>query len=216
MRFPIARSLAALLAFALAAPAASRADERGAAVFVLCTQCHGDAGEGNQAFGAPAIAGLPLWYVQSQLLKFRSGLRGRHFDDLEGMRMRPMSLTLRKDKDGNDVDVDAVASHVAALPPVRTPATVSGGDAARGATLYAQTCASCHGVQGQGSQDQSAPPVVGMSDWYLLSSLQKFKDGVRGGDLNDMTAVMMRPMAMALEDQQAMKDIIAHIATFPK
>jgi cytochrome c oxidase subunit 2 len=211
MTFSIARSLAALLAFALAAPAASRADERGAALFVLCTQCHGDAGEGNHVFGAPSLGGLPLWYVQSQLRKFRSGLRGRHFDDLEGMRMRPMSLTLRSDE-----DVDAVANHVATLPPADPPATLSGGDAARGATLYAQTCASCHGPQGKGSQDQSAPPLVWMSDWYLLSSLQKFKDGVRGGDLNDMTAVMMRPMAMALEDQQAMKDIIAHVATFPK
>jgi cytochrome c oxidase subunit 2 len=207
----IARSLTALLLLcAIAAPAPSRAEERGAALFGLCAQCHGDAGAGNQVFGAPAIAGLPLWYVQSQLRKFRTGLRGRHFDDLEGMRMRPMSLSLR-----NDADVDAVSNYVAALPAARTATTVEGGDAARGATLYVQTCASCHAQQGEGSQDQSAPPLAGMSDWYLLSSLQKFKDGVRGGDLNDMTAVMMRPMAMALADQQAMKDLIAHIATFP-
>jgi len=206
----IAGSLTVLLALALVAPAASRAEERGEALFGLCSQCHGDAGEGNQSFAAPAIAGLPLWYVQGQLRKFRTGLRGRHFDDLEGMRMRPMSRTLR-----TDADLDAVSSHVAALPAVRTAATLEGGDAERGAAAYA-VCASCHGQRGEGSQEQSSPPLVGMSDWYLLHSLQKFKDGVRGGDLNDMTAVMMRPMAMALADQQAMKDVIAYIATFSK
>jgi len=205
----IARS-AAVLVCMLAVPALSRAEERGAALYELCAQCHGEAGAGNKMFGAPAIAGLPLWYVQSQLRKFRTGLRGRHFDDLEGMRMRPMSLSLR-----NDEDVDAVASHVAALPRQPLVVTLEGGDAARGAAGYA-VCASCHGQHGEGSQDQSAPPLAGASDWYLLTSLQKFKDGVRGGDMNDMTAVMMRPMAMGLADQQAMKDVIAHIATFPK
>ena len=93
--------------------------------------------------------------------------------------------------------------------------TVEGGDATRGAAGYA-VCASCHGQKGEGSQDQSAPPMAGMSDWYLLRSLQKFKDGTRGSNMDDMTAVMIRPMAMALADEQAMRDVIAYIATFSK
>jgi cytochrome c oxidase subunit 2 len=199
----------ALLVVALAAPAV-RADERGAELFGLCAQCHGASGEGNQMFGAPRIAGLPAWFVQGQLMKFRAGLRGKHFDDIEGMRMRPMALTLR-----SDADVDAVAAYVASLPPVVPAATIEGGDAARGAAGYA-VCASCHGQRGEGSQEQSAPPLAGMSDWYLLSSTQKFKDGTRGSNMADMSAVMMRPMAMGIADQQAMKDIIAYIATFSK
>lgn len=204
----VARGLGALLVLLLAWPA--RAGDRGAELFQLCAQCHGKAGEGHEAFGAPAIAGLPFWYVQSQLHKFRLGTRGKHFDDKEGMRMRPMSLTLRTEE-----DLDAVANHVAAMPKAHAAPTLEGGDAGRGATGYA-VCASCHGQKGEGSQEQSAPPLVGASDWYMLTSLQKFKDGVRGGDMNDMSAVMMRPMAMQLADQQAMKDVLAHIATFPK
>jgi cytochrome c oxidase subunit 2 len=210
MRTSIARVLCALSAFALLAPGAGRAEERGAALFGLCAQCHGEAGEGSQAFGAPAIAGLPLWFVQGQLQKFRSGLRGKHFDDIEGMRMRPMALSLR-----NDEDISAVSAHVAAMPATRPPITVEGGDVTRGAAAYA-VCASCHGQKGEGSQDQSGPPMAGMSDWYLLRSLQKFKDGTRGSNMDDMTAVMMRPMAMGLADEQAMRDVIAYIATFSK
>jgi cytochrome c oxidase subunit 2 len=207
VRGSLVRILGALALMLLAPPA--RAD-LGGELFQLCAQCHGSRGEGNLGYAAPRIAGLPEWYVASQLRKFRAGTRGRHFDDHEGLRMRPMSLTLR-----GDDDVNAVSAHVAALPPVEVPVTLEGGDAARGTAGYA-VCASCHGQRGEGSQEQSAPPLAGQSDWYLLSALQKFKDGVRGGDLNDMTAVMMRPMAMQLADQQAMKDVIAHIRTFPR
>ena len=51
---------------------------------------------------------------------------------------------------------------------------------------------------------------------YLEKELQKFKDGVRGGDPQDIYAVMMRPMAIALADEQAMKDVVAYIETLSK
>ena len=41
-----------------------------------CVQCHGENGEGNQAVGAPAIAGLQRWYVKRQLRGFKAGYRG--------------------------------------------------------------------------------------------------------------------------------------------
>jgi cytochrome c len=49
----------------------------------------------------------------------------------------------------------------AAAPPAPSAATVDDGEAAaaRGAKLYADNCASCHGANGEGSSD--APPVVG-------------------------------------------------------
>ncbi len=67
---------------------------RGAELFQLCAQCHGAEAHGNEMFLAPSIAGLPQWYVVMQLHEFRQGYRGHHFDDISGMRMRPMSLTL--------------------------------------------------------------------------------------------------------------------------
>ena len=41
--------------------------ERGEQLFALCTQCHATDGGGNSEALAPAIAGLPVWYVQKQL-----------------------------------------------------------------------------------------------------------------------------------------------------
>jgi cytochrome c oxidase subunit 2 len=205
-------ALAALLAGVLGLPGRASAENPalGADLFELCAQCHGADGGGRIAYRAPAIAGLPLWYVKRQLENFQSGARGRHFDDLEGLRMRPMALSLRREG-----HLDEVAAYVASLPPVKQTPTLTGGDAAAGATSYL-LCASCHGVDGMGSEPQNAPPLVIQSDWYLMSSMQKYQKRVRGADTRDTFGLMMQPMAMTLPDEQAMKNVIAHIMSLAK
>src|SRR5262245_19734440 len=68
-----------------------------AELFQLCQQCHGETALGNQPVNAPSIAGLPQWYIDSQLKKFKAGGRGTHFDDITGMQMRPMAMSLHND-----------------------------------------------------------------------------------------------------------------------
>ena len=58
-----------------------------------------------------------------------------------------------------------------------------------------------------------APPLNHASDWYLLAQLKKFKDGIRGSSGMDIEGAQMMPMANTLKDEQAMKDVVAHIAT---
>jgi cytochrome c553 len=197
---------AALAALAAGAPLAARAEAnaRGGELFELCVQCHGSAGEGNPLALAPNIAGLAEWYVLGQLKNFKSGVRGTHRDDVGGLRMYPMSLSLKSDE-----DMQAVAAYVASLPPVRPEATLAGGDPARGAQLYT-ICVACHGADGAGNQAVQSPRLAGQADWYMLSSLQKLKAGTRG---NYPNAAIMRGMAGTLVDEQAMKDVIAHILT---
>ncbi|MFZ5478471.1 MAG: c-type cytochrome [Myxococcota bacterium] len=174
-----------------------------------CAPCHGTAGEGSTVAKAPAIAGLPEWYVKHQVEGFREGLRGTHFDDIQGMRMRPMARTL-----ADDEEVALVSKHVASLPKTKAVATLTGGDAAKGAT-YWQTCAACHGADGKGNEALGAPPLAGGSDWYHLDQLKNFKAGVRGAHPKDTRGATMRPMASTLPDEQAMKDVLAHVGTLP-
>lgn len=187
-----------------AAQAQAADDRRGEKLYRLCAQCHGADGEGSKLALAPAIAGLPQWYLEAQLQNFRSGVRGTHPEDVAGMRMYPMSQTLRAEG-----DIPAVAAYVASLAPVHPAPTLSGGDPGRGAQLY-QPCTACHGADGAGNQALGSPTLRHASDWYLLSSLQKFKTGVRG---NYPNAAIMRGMAAMLTDEQAMKDVIAYIQT---
>lgn len=183
------------------------AASRGKEVFQTCVPCHNADGSGNPAVGAPNIAGMKQWYVQAELQKFRSGARGMQFNDVEGMRMRPMSLTL-----SSDADVEAVARYVESLRLVPHPPTIKG-DAQSGDTQFHTICAACHGDNGQGNADLKAPRLAGIDDWYLAAELRKFRTNVRGNNPKDIEGRMMRPMARGLANDEAVRDVVAYIAT---
>ena len=199
-------ALVTLLAVALAPVVSANDLARGKQLYDLCAQCHSDNGIGTELYLAPAIAGLDEWYVNAQLLKFQSGVRGTNWQDVGGLRMHPMSRWLK-----SDADVGAVAAYVASMPKVNPAPVVEGGNAVAGKAIYA-TCAACHGPEAQGVQNMEAPPLVHMSDWYLVSALQKFKAGIRGSNPQNARAAQMRAMAnVALPNDQAIKDVVAYL-----
>ena len=67
---------------------AGRDPERGRTLYAACSVCHGQAGQGNDAVGAPRLAGQAGWYTARQLRKFIDGVRGSHPDDTSGASMR--------------------------------------------------------------------------------------------------------------------------------
>ncbi len=182
--------------------------ERGEVLFVNnCATCHSQTGEGNQLIQAPAIAGLPQWYVERQVSNFRDGKRGAHFDDVAGLRMRPMSRTLTDDK-----EVALVSAYVSKLKPHKGAATLEG-DAAAGEAKFA-VCKACHGVNGEGSELMGGPPLTGADDWYMLTQLKNFKSGIRGSAEGDkMGATMVATGIPSLATEDDMKNVIAFIRT---
>ncbi len=205
IRFQAVKVLAVLILFGAHVSSGQNA-RRGRALYEGCTACHGNQAQGNMTLKAPAIAGLPHWYLKTQLQNFKSGIRGAHADDSAGLLMRPMAKTLATDK-----DVDDVVAHISGLEPQNTPPTFSG-DAAAGKTAYL-VCTTCHGDKGQGNKLLKSPPIHQMDDWYMLTQLRHFKAGVRGADLRDTPGMQMRGMTMTLADEQAMKNVIAYIKT---
>jgi cytochrome c oxidase subunit 2 len=179
---------------------------RGKEVFQTCAPCHGTDGSGNPSVGAPNIAGMKAWYVEEEVDKFRAGVRGMQFSDMEGMRMRPMALSL----DSED-DVQAVAHYVETMPQVRHAASLPG-DPQAGQAIFA-TCAACHGDNGAGNEDLKAPRIAGVDDWYLATELRKFRSGVRGASPKDAGGRLMRPMARALANEDAIRNVVAYVGT---
>lgn len=175
----------------------------GAELFEACVACHGTAGQGNPTLGAPTIAGLPAWYVTAQLQRFQTGLRGRHADDVEGLRMRAMSKQMF-----SEAETAAVASHVASLPVVRNTATVTGGNATTGQAAFT-LCVPCHGDKGQGNEAVKAPPLAGQDDWYIAAQLRKFKAGVRGTVPGDTVGPIMQAMSLTIPPEN-----VDHLAAY--
>jgi cytochrome c553 len=197
-------SLAGVLTMAGCAGSSAAAGIAGPELFEACVPCHGSVGQGKSAVAAPAIAGLPAWYVAAQLERFQTGVRGRHADDVEGLRMQAMSRQLR-----SEVETRAVASHVASLPQVTSSAAVGGGNAVAGMRGYL-LCASCHGVTGSGFEEGKVPPLAGMDGWYVAAQIRKFQKGVRGAIDGDAFGPVMQAVAAPLSAED-INEIAAYV-----
>ena len=176
-------------------------------LYAPCASCHGSEGEGNQKLGAPRLAGQHAWYIERQLRNWRDGIRGTHSEDLYGIQMRPMAMTLVKDS-----DLEKVVSFIATLRGKPSKSILQGnGDS--GKTSYA-TCIACHGLEGEGNKILNAPKIAGLQDWYIARQLHSFKKGVRGSHEKDVYGMQMRPMAMALADDDTINNVALYVSTF--
>ncbi|MEJ2602867.1 MAG: c-type cytochrome [Gammaproteobacteria bacterium] len=187
-------SLAQAADVSMPAPPAAVAD---------CVTCHGVAGRGNRAVGAPRLAGLPARYTEQQLRAFREGWRGSGADDIPGWEMQAVAASL------SDARIRAAAEWFAGLSPHAAADTVNG-DAARGEALYAG-CAECHGSDGRGRDDTDAPALAGRSDWYLLRQLENYRAGRRGYHPDDERGQRMAASAAQLPDDAAVRAVVTYI-----
>ncbi len=178
----------------------------GKPLYAVCAACHGLQAEGNPALNAPKLSGQGDWYLKRQLKYFKNGARGTHDKDVFGKMMAPMAATL-----ADDAAIDNVVAYIKTLPDNPAPPTV------RKFTTSAQrtyvTCGACHGADGRGMQATNAPRLAGMSDWYLVTQLKNFRQGIRGAHPKDMYGPQMASMAAILADDQATNDLVAYINT---
>jgi cytochrome c oxidase subunit II len=183
--------------------------EAGKPLFAVCAACHGAQAEGNPATHAPKLSGQGDWYLKRQLISFKRGARGAHDKDVYGKQMAPMAATLV-----DDAAINNVVAYIKTLPDNPAPATLNN-DASDGRKHYA-TCQACHGFDGRGIQATNAPRLAGMSDWYMVTQLKNFRDGIRGAHPGDLYGPQMASMAAMLTDDQETQDLVAYIDTFRK
>lgn len=206
---------------------------------MYCTTCHGTNLHGNEATQAPAIAGLPLWYVSKQLNAFHQQHRGQHSEDISGHEMRAAAEHLSQE------DIQNAALFISKLQPVpaeishawlkaleqdlqndtrksaalteqktgsakaQTPA-LHEGDAKHGKSLYTM-CAACHGLKAEGNPALQAPPLRHLNDWYIAKQLINFRHGYRGSDNADDQAKQMQAAAKLLSTHQDIVDVVTYL-----
>ena len=99
-------------------PATIKGDaDRGKDYYVnICSACHGGNALGNDALGAPALAGVNDWYLKSSYQSYLDGIRGAHPDDVYGAQMARLAPAL-----ANRDDINDVIAYIASKPPLRSP-----------------------------------------------------------------------------------------------
>ncbi len=178
----------------------------GQTAYAVCASCHGQQGEGNRQLNAPKLAGQEDWYLRRQLEYFKSGVRGTGPGDVFGMAMGPMANTLV-----DEAAVENVIAYIQTFPDDPTTKTVVG-DIENGEDIY-NTCAVCHGQQGEGFAFMNAPRQAGLDDWYLVTQLKNFRSGARGAHDDDAYGMQMNMMAAILNTDEAINDVVAYINT---
>jgi len=97
---------------------------------------------------------------------------------------------------------------------VSLPATALAADVEAGKKLYA-TCVVCHGANAEGIAALNSPALAGQSEPYMIRQLWDFKKGNRGAADGDTIGAQMRPMAMTLQDGEAIANVAAYLAALP-
>jgi cytochrome c oxidase subunit 2 len=77
------------------------------------------------------------------------------------------------------------------------------------------TCVACHGAKGEGNKALNAPAIASQEAWYIARQLKNFKEGIRGTHEKDMYGMQMRPMAMTLPSDDAVKQVAEYVSSFP-
>jgi mono/diheme cytochrome c family protein len=147
----------------------------------FCAACHGPNGEGMRYPGMtafPAIGNPDFLAVASDRFITATVTHGR-----PGRRMPAWG-----EKEGGlrPEEIEAVVRYVRGFgdgvpAPVETqPARWSAGDAAQGARLYADACASCHGVAGEGKEGpalNNRALLRHATDTYLFETIRRGRRG---------------------------------------
>jgi len=162
----------------------------------VCAACHGVNGEGKEELFSPSITGLPVWYIEEQLRKFRSGQRGSHPDDIPGQQMRAISLSL------SDIQIKEAAATIAEMPIILTEPPLAGVDLETARFRFANECMECHRYNGKGEIVFHSAQLISLNRSYLIRQLKNYRDGKRGASEGDLYGVKMVEMASRLTDEE--------------
>ena len=174
-----------------------------------CLPCHGETGQGNVADHSPKISGQHDWYIARQLESFRTDFRGAHEHERWA---KQMNFHI---KDFTPATLASFVEHVSSLEDEPAPHTIDG-DETRGKQLFGQMCQTCHGEDAMGNESFNAPRLAGMTDWYMVTQLEKFRAGLRGHDPEDNYGKQMAAFAKLLPDDKALVDVVSYINSLAK
>jgi cytochrome c553 len=131
-----------------------------------CSPCHRPSAWGSAARKVPTLAGQQSLYLLEQLIQF--SVRDR------------TNATMHRVVSNPEIDspqgMRDVSAYVAGRPLNPNPDTGPGAKLDVGQRVYVQACATCHGTDGAGSQEDLIPAIGGQRYGYLIVRLGEFSN----------------------------------------
>jgi cytochrome c553 len=165
--------------------AAGPLDSPGAQKALVCSACHGFAGNspGNTV---PIIAGMAPTYFKKAIKDYAEGRR-------PSPEMEPYSKYVLQ------AGIDEIADYFAVQTRQHTTTKADPNAAKRGAALAGQ-CAACHGPKGEGDAFRAVPAIQGQPAGYLQLQLTILKENKRKLDdatVDETKKTMLKPLSEA-------------------
>ena len=142
--------------------------------YAHCVSCHLHDGSGRPDGSIPRLTGQRKAVLANKLHRLRSGMMRLPVMDPYARTMPPDEITV-------------IATYLSELPELDlSTGDLGDADRARGAALFAEHCAACHGANGEGSDALFASRLCGQYPGYLERRLAEAAAGSRG----DADAIM--------------------------
>ncbi|MGK0374143.1 MAG: cytochrome c oxidase subunit 2 [Arenicella sp.] len=175
-----------------------------------CVACHGIAADGNDAVGAPALAGQHQSYLARQLANYNQAIRGSDKADRYGQQMVAMATLVKTPESQANV-----SAYLASLDKPITSVTSekTGGGNSLGYKVYQASCGACHGSDASGNERLNSPSLAGLSSAYLTRQYANFMDGKRGVHSTDKYGRQMNMIAKTVTEPEKIDAVIAYIVS---
>jgi cytochrome c553 len=161
-----------------------------------CASCHGKRAWGDGPREIPGLAGQREPYLIAQLAHFVDAKR--QGSELHGPVMRD---TLQPPDVNRAQALCDLGAWLTRAPANREPERGPGQALAAGKRVYANACADCHGLSGEGSDQPVVPALATQHYSYLLAQLRGFSSGARAH-----APGLDARIVGAAEEQQALAD----------
>jgi cytochrome c553 len=156
--------VAGALLMVVAPAAAGPLDGPGAQKALVCSACHGFAGQ-SRGDTVPILAGVDAAYFKKAIADYASGRRS-------SPEMEPYAKMV------THFGVDDIAAYFAAQRREPTPVGTDPAAVQRG-RVAAASCVVCHGADGKGDRAKLIPNLAGQPPGYLRNQLLLFKQDQR-------------------------------------
>jgi cytochrome c553 len=172
--------------------AAGPLDGPGAPQALVCSACHGFAGQ-SQSNTMPILAGMAPWYFKKSIQDYAAGKR-------TSPEMEPYAKMVLQ------FGVDDVATYFGAQKRTASPVKLDPAAVERGRAAAVQ-CTLCHGVSGKGDPAKGVPDLTGQPPGYLRNQMLLFKADRRSP--GDAQLKVIKALMLTIPDEQ-LADLAAY------
>jgi cytochrome c553 len=175
--------------------AAGPLDGPGAQKSLVCSACHGFAGN-SRGDTVPILAGIDTAYFKKAIADYASGRR-------PSPEMEPYAKMVVQS------GVDDVAAFFASQPRQPTPVGTDPAAVQRGRAA-ATACVVCHGANGKGDKAKLIPDLTGQPPGYLRNQLLLFKQDQRNPGNAELKALKLLIQSLP---EDTLADLAAYYST---